>query len=151
MINDFVPTRDSSIALIYRLNNLWIRADNYAIDGKYDKWDWILDTIYRNLQYRNPMVKVINKETGEVSYRIPQKDFKVYTYYAKYISQTIKSHKEARKKSEKNKTYSNWYQALFEKDMWLRKMMMTLGLYLKETEKRPGTAVFGSYREGENK
>ncbi len=151
MVNDFVPTRDSSIALIYRLNNLWIRADNYAIEGKFERWDWVLDTIYRNLQYRNPMVKVINEKTGEVSYRIPQKDFKVYTYYAKYISKAIKSYREARKKSEKTETYSNWYQSLFEKDMWLRKMMMALGLYLKETEKRPGTAVFGSYKEGGEK
>jgi hypothetical protein len=39
---------------------------------------------------------------------------------------------------------SRWYRALMFKDMWLRKLMMKLKLYLKEIEHTPGSSLFGA-------
>ncbi len=142
MVSDFIPAKDASLGLIYRFNNLWVRADSESLAGRYDKWDWVLDVIYRNLQYRNPLVKVID-ENGKVSYKIPKKDFKVYTSITNNISELRTQYEFARKKSDRRRAHSEWYQALQVKDMWLRKMMMELRLYLKETAKSPGTSMYG--------
>ena len=45
--------------------------------------------------------------------------------------------------NESLKAKSRWYHAVKDKDIWLRKYMQELGLYLKEIERSPGSALFG--------
>ncbi len=56
-----------------------------------------------------------------------------------------KDYNKARTKLSKGKARSKWYHSLQKKDIWLRKFMQTLKLYLKETEKRPGSVLFGGF------
>jgi len=142
------PDRDASLGLIFRLNNLWAKADYYAENGNYNKWNYILDRVYVNLQYRNPMVKVTDKVTGKIKYKVPMKDVKVYKYFSLEIAKAKKKNRFARTREDKRRTQSVWYHALQQKDMWLRKFMQSLKLYLKETEQRPGTSVYGTFRGG---
>jgi hypothetical protein len=51
----YQPDINAGIGLIYRLNALWNKADYAALEGDMEKWNFILDTIYRNLLYRNNM------------------------------------------------------------------------------------------------
>ncbi len=142
------PDRDASLGLIFRLNNLWAKADYYAENGDYDKWNWVLDRIYVNLQYRNSMVKFTDEKTGKVKYKVPMKDVKVYRYFSISLGNAKKKYTESRNRITKRKMRNKWYHLLMEKDMWLRKFMQELKLYLKETEKRIGTSVYGTFRGG---
>ena len=145
MANEYIPDRDASLGLIFRLNNLWAKVDYYAEKGLYSQWNNVLDRIYCNLQYRNPMVKVSDK-LGNVVYKVPTKDSKVYKYFSLKISGVKRNHRFARTKLEKSRTKSRWYHALQEKDMWLRKFMQKLNLYMKETEQAPGSTMYGTYK-----
>ncbi len=142
---NITPERDASLGLIYRLNNLWSKVDYFAEHGNYDRWNWLLDRIYVNLQYRNPMVKVTNKKTGKIMYKVPMKDARVYKYFSQEIAKVRKDFLNNRNPRLKSKLRNLYYSRLQEKDIWLRKLMMDLRLYLKESEKRPGTSVYGTF------
>ncbi len=145
MVNDFSPSTDASLGLVYRLNILWSKADWAALGGKYEEWNNILDAIYRNLLYREDVVTEDDEETGVViKVELSKKDTKIYRYLSLQIAKTRKSHHLARSKRDKSRARSIWYHSLQKKDIWLRKHMMKLKLYLKETERSPGGALFGS-------
>ena len=47
------------------------------------------------------------------------------------------------KKSEAARARAEFYSVLTLKDIWLRKFMYALGLYLKETPRSPATSMLG--------
>ena len=77
-------------------------------------------------------------------------DKKEYDYLSKKIflwrSKCAKAGTRRNKKKVPLKLIANnhWYHAVQLKDIWLRKLMMSLGLYLKEIERRPGSSFFGN-------
>lgn len=145
------PDKDAGWGLIFRLNNLWAKVDTPAESGDYDHWNIILDRIFCNLFYRNPL-EVMEDETGKViDVKVDiQKDksYKTFTFLTKKIFQTkieyLKMIQDPHAtKNQKFISKSRWYHAVMLKDMWLRKFMQELGLYLKEVERAPGSALFG--------
>jgi len=145
---DYVPTIDASLGLVYRLNSLWNRADYAALEGKYDSWNNILDALYRNLLYRDN-VEVKENSKGEiVSIQLMKKDTKVYRYLSVKIDLAKKEFYGAKNRSMQFKSRSKWYHAVQMKDIWLRKLMQNLKLYLKENERRPGSVMFGKFGGG---
>ena len=155
------PDKDAGWGLIYRLNNLWSRVDLPAEHGDYDSWNNILDRIYCNLLYRNKMeitmVDELNqdgvpngkKKVGAV--KINEEVAEVYNFMTKNVFKAkgdfFKSSKLATqnpaRKNDALIARSRWYHAVMMKDIWLRKYMQELGLYLKEVERSPGSALFG--------
>jgi len=141
---DFVPDRDASLGLVFRLNILWSKTDYAALGGRYDEWNNILDRIYCNLLYREEIVTDVDEKTGEITkVELSKKDTKIYKYLSIQIAKAKKNNRQARTKIDKARTKSMWYHAIQKKDIWLRKFMQKLKLYLKETEKRPGSVLFG--------
>ena len=49
----YQPNIDAGIGLIYRLNALWNQVDYAALNGDFERWNFVLDRIYCNLLYRN--------------------------------------------------------------------------------------------------
>ncbi len=144
MAHDFSPSTDASLGLVYRLNILWSKADFAALRGSYEEWNNVLDAIYRNLLYREDIIVETNEETGVVTnVQLSTKDTKIYKSLSLKIAKTKNNYRLARSKRDKVITRSIWYHKLQMKDIWLRKFMMKLKLYLKETEKTPGGALFG--------
>ncbi len=145
MAEDFVPERDASLGLVYRLNILWSKADYAALGGRYEEWNNVLDAIFRNLLYREKMVTEIDDKNGGVitDVNFSQKDTKIYRPLSLKIAKAKKDYHFARPKKDKARARSIWYHSLQKKDIWLRKFMMELRLYLKETERRPGSVLFG--------
>lgn len=147
----YQPTIDAGIGLIYRLNYLWNQADQAALSGDLERWNFILDTIYRNLLYRNRMEieytvddKGKPKEIKRVG--LMKEDILIYDHYRRMIRQVKEKRLEARKK--RNYFLFNWteeklYELLGNKDVWLRKFMQENGLYLKEVEFNPANAMWG--------
>lgn len=149
IVPGLAPDKDAGWGLIFRLNSLWARVDSPAESGDYDHWNIILDRIFCNLLYRNPM-QIITDENGKVTdVKIAETDlaYKVFNFHSLKIFQAkIDYHQSL--VHHKPVPYikimkSRWYHAVMMKDIWLRKYMQELGLYLKEIEKSPGTALFG--------
>ena len=141
---DYTPDRDASLGLVFRLNSLWTQAD-YAVDAvKWEKWDAVLDRIFCNLSYRGTLIVEKNKD-GEVSkVDLSPKDAGVYNFLSKQIHLHKYKYQHEPKIAERSKARSRWYHALQKKDIWLRKLMMDLGLYLKETKNSPERSMFGN-------
>jgi len=142
---DFIPDRDASLGLVFRLNILWSKADYAALGGRYDEWNFILDRIYCNLLYREEIETVVDEEGKMVKVELSEKDTKIYKCLSLQIAKAKREHKNAKTEREKARTRSIWYHALQKKDIWLRKFMQKLKLYLKETEKKPGSVLFGDF------
>ena len=145
------PDKDAGWGLIFRLNNLWAKIDGPAESGDYDHWNIILDRIFCNLFYRNQL-SVVEDETGKIiDVKVDtekDKAYKVFTFLSKKIFQSKIDYLKIMidpKVSRNSKLIakSRWYHSVMLKDMWLRKFMQELGLYLKEIERSPGTALFG--------
>ena len=139
---DVSPDRDASLGLIFRLNNLWSRVDYASVDGKYDLWDYLLDAIYRNLLFRENISSDIDKKTGIVTRaEFSEKDKALYRYFSLQIAKARKTCLRSKNSGSRGR----WYHRLQDKDTWLRKFMQSLKLYLKETERRPGSTTFGTF------
>lgn len=146
MADDFIPDRDASLGLVFRLNLLWSKTDYAALGGRYDEWNNTLDRIYCNLLYREDIVTDVEEETGKITkVTLSPKDTKVYRYLSLQVAKARKSYKQSHFRVGKGKAKSRWYHAVQKKDIWLRKFMQKLKLYLKETEKRPGSVLFGGF------
>jgi hypothetical protein len=146
MVQDYTPERDASLGLVFRLNNLWAQADYYALEGNYDKWNSVLDRIYCNLLYREDM-EIKTSKDGELTVDLPKKDTKIYVILSKAI-QKEKYFWFKVNKSKKSYYRSRWYHSIQKKDIWLRKEMQKLKLYLKENKKTPGSSLFGDFGKG---
>jgi len=143
------PDRDASLGLIFRLNNLWSQVDYVSVGGLYEKWNSLLDALYRNLLFRESMIIDIDEKTGKITRIIlSDKDTKSYRYFSLQIARAKRKYKEARSKTDKGRTKSRWYHSVQKKDIWLRKHMQKLKLYMKESEQRPGSTTFGTFGRG---
>lgn len=146
MAQDFIPDRDASLGLVFRLNILWSKTDYAALGGRYDEWNNILDRIYCNLLYEEDMITDEDKETGRITkVTLPIKDTKIYKALSLDIAKAKYNNKHAQSRAEKGKTKSRWYHAIQKKDIWLRKFMQKQKLYLKVTESKPGSVMFGGF------
>lgn len=140
------PTLHAGLGLIFRLNFLWPKADGYAEAGDYDAWNVILDVIHATLSYRKPM-EIFRDENGKiVDARISEDANEVYLFLTKRVFEAKTNYYKMLRQpgatsTTKNIQKSRWYRALRNKDIWLRKYMHELGLYLKETEKNLGSVI----------
>jgi len=143
MIQDFTPERDASLGLVFRLNFLWAQTDYAALAGDYDKWNNLLDCLYRNLLYREE-IKIKEENSKIIQVELSNKDTKIYSFVSKQIHIAKRNFNIAKTRKEKSLARSRWYHAIQKKDIWLRKLMFILKLYLKENIRTPGSSLFGS-------
>lgn len=140
---EITPKYDSTLGLIFRLNNLWAKVDIPAEDGEYDAWNNVLDRIYNNLAYRGA-TKVEKDEDGEIiSMKVEDNDHKEYLFLSKQVNLCKQRFLKAKIRKDRKIVRSVWYKSLNTKDIWLRRFMQKLNLYIKETTKTPGSAMWG--------
>ena len=152
-MDDYVPEVDTSYGLIYRLNYLWGKADGEALAGRLDQWELVLDTLFRNLLYRNDTEVEIKGEKIFIKFTdkslITQKELK------RRITNSKSKRFEAlrqRNHKEHSKARLSHYQAVMNYDIWLRKFMHNeLKLYMKEVESTPGRSLFGKATFGKRR
>ncbi len=68
---------NEAVFQIKRLNELWLKAEAYAQRGNFPRWNWILDSIYRELY--PDLQKLKGKE----------KRIELHNFYMKRIRSTI--------------------------------------------------------------
>jgi len=147
----YQPDINAGIGLIYRLNALWNRADFAALEGDMEKWNFVLDTIYRNLLYRNNMeveytMGADGKPEQITKVGLMKEDNMIYEKFRAWIRQIKQNKIQAIKKKDRaqyNVQSEELYRALMLKDIWLRKFMQERNLYLKEVEFNPANAMWG--------
>ena len=142
------PQQDTGWGLIFRLNDLWKEVEKLAVAGKYEEWSFRLDRIWCNLVYRDDLVIKYAKDgrtiisIGLSGADTKEKDFlddKIQAAKSE-LGSTLKSQE---KNGNVNRAKRKLYESLMLKDVWLRKFMMVLGLYLKEIEHDPSQAIYG--------
>ena len=140
---EITPKYDSTLGLIFRLNNLWAEADIPAKEGKYEDWNNVLDRIYNNLAYREKTKVVKDDKDKIISIEIDDLNHEEYKFLSMKVNQCKQAYSKAKTSLHKQIARSNWYKALNTKDVWLRRFMQKLNLYIKETTKTPGSAMWG--------
>jgi hypothetical protein len=147
----YQPNIDAGIGLIYRLNALWNKADYAALEGDMEKWNFVLDTIYRNLLYRNNLdikyqIDAKGKPIEIISIDLVKEDKLIHEWFRKKIREIKVNKLRAIKKKDRIEYYQaleDLYALMGQKDSWLRKFMQERGLYLKEVEFNPANAMWG--------
>lgn len=140
---DITPKNDATLGLIFRLNALWAEVDLHAKSGDYDSWNNTLEALYRNLLYRDDVVVTKNTQGEITQIGLTKEDEEEYKFLCKSISRSKFSFLTA-KGFNKNKipikriARSRWYKAVSLKDIWVRKLMNGLNLYIRETVSDPG-------------
>jgi len=147
------PQQDTGWGVIYRLNGLFAEVEELAPAGKYDEWNIKLDRIWSNLVYRNPLEWTTNKDKKIIGVRLSDEDFERKDFLDTQILKSKSEISTAKKKmlpeDEKKVTREyilakrKLYKSLMLKEIWLRKYMYELGLYLKELEHNPAGAMWG--------
>lgn len=144
--NSKTPTIDGGLGLIIRLNILFNKADRAALSGDMDEWNNILDRVYVNLSYRDPMDIEVTEEGKVTKLCMTEDDQHVWQEYLRR-TKAVK-YKRFVAIQKKNRILleiakQDHYNLLMLKDIWLRKLMNSMGLYMKEIEFNPATAMFG--------
>ena len=140
------PTVDSSLGLVFRLNNLWVRADEAHLNGNVDHWNFVLDAIYDNLSY-NCELKLTKDEKGNITgIKFEADHEKIFNFLSNKIAK-YKADKSLAFKLKKKDDYiiakNKLFYAVRDKDKYLRTFMYKLNLYLKQYESHMGNAMFG--------
>jgi len=148
------PDKDTGWGVIYRLNNLFNEVETLAPSGDYNSWNYKLDRIWSNLLYREDLEIIRDEETNEItSIKYDEEAFEIKNFFDMRIARLKKEMREASRKTPEgrdillNKEYihakNKLYKLITLKDIWLRKYMQSLGLYLKEIEYNPAGAMWG--------
>lgn len=142
----YEPEKDAGLGLIYRLNGLWEKVDRRALSGNMKAWNFVLDRVFVNLLYRNEVEVEYDVDGNVVDVKLGKKDKQIYELLNKKIKIAYFHEKKAmqeQKIKDFKKAKEEIYDALMFKDAWLRKFMQQHRLYLKESERSPGTSLFG--------
>jgi len=138
------PSLDTSLGLIFRLNNLWQKTDAPAASGDFDRWNFILDRIFCNLLFKNGL-DVTTKNGKVIKVNLCEEDQQVYEYLNQKVLEAKQKMKNAKTKLDFSSAKGELYKALMMKDVGLRKFMNDpLKLYLKQIDSNPARAMWGS-------
>lgn len=151
--SNITPQQDTGWGVIYRLNDLFREVEQLAPSGNYDEWNFKLDRIFSNLCYRNPFKTVKDKDENIQSIEFDEEGYRIKMFLDKQIVKAKMEMSQAKKKipqTKENAKSKEWvkaknklYKEIFIKEIWLRKYMQELGLYLKEVEHNPAGAMWG--------
>jgi len=152
---EITTDKDTGWGVIYRLNALFNQVEELAPTGKYDEWNFKLDRIWSNLMYREDLDIITDKEENIKSINFDEEAHKIKVFFDKEIADVKRKMRLIKKKysdqpdkGEKHKDYilekNKLYSIILKKEIWLRKWMRELQLYLKEIVRDPSGAMFGS-------
>lgn len=146
MAGTYTPEADASFGLIYRLNFLWAKVDRDALSGNFNKWELVLDRIFSNLLYREEMSIEKDGEGNIIKISLCDEDKKIWEKLKSNIREVKKNMLIAQRKksiSMYHQEKTNHYQSILMYDIWVRKKMQELNLYMKESESNPSMSLFG--------
>lgn len=148
-----IPNLDTGWGLIFRLNDLFRDIDRIACLGRYDEWNIKIDRIWANLTFEKEMLPIKNEDGEIVELKYNEEDIKEKEYLDNKIriaKSELRSNYERCKRLERNhlgdkeyiKAKNNLYQAMMNKDVWIRKLMHKYKMYITTKKHNPAGAMF---------
>jgi hypothetical protein len=145
----YTPKQDTGWGLIFRLNGILEKIETDVENGNMDRWNLHLDRVYANIIYKNKE-EIIQDQNGKiVDFQLTKIDTDVFSKVNEIISKLKKDiHILQRSEDEDDKILigekkRQLYNVIFKKDVWVRKKMFQLGLYLQKVEHDPSKALYG--------
>jgi hypothetical protein len=123
---------NTGLGLIFRLNFLMQELEYAVLDGNYQRWNTLLDRLYCNIMYKNSLEILKDEDQNILSVELSNEDKRVYIILNKMVKAAFKSKKRIQV-----------YNALMKKELFLKKKMFELNIYLKQVTSDPGSAIFG--------
>lgn len=149
--NPWQQTRqDTGWGLIYRLNLLMAKIEHDVESGNLESWNLHIDRIYANILFKNDY-EIIKDSKGKVlDIKLNKEDIEIFSRFAERIEE-IKNkvlnlnfyENDYEKHKEYHRLKKELYNLIFKKDIWIRKKMSQVKLYLKEVEHDPRKAIYG--------
>jgi len=143
-------SKDTGWGLIFRLNSIMGKIENDLETGNLEKWNLHIDRIYTNILYKNDSEITYDKNGKIQDVMFSKEDVEVFTNFAQKIKaiknqiyKTMSVGEEERSGKSLYELKEELYNLLFKKDIWIRKKMFTLKLYLRESESDPRKAIYG--------
>jgi hypothetical protein len=144
------PPKDTGWGLIFRLNRILDKVEYDVEQGDLSRWNLHLDRIYSNILYRNEEELVKDNKDNIQKINFSKEDTEVFTKFnseiekiQKELSQAKQVEDEQEKIKQVNEASRKYYAVLFKKDIWIRKKMFQMKLYLREHEADPRQAIYG--------
>jgi len=140
--------KDTGWGLIFRLNLIMGKIENDLETGNLDKWNLHIDRIYANIMFKDQGEYIKDKKGNIIDIKFSREDVEMFQRFATNINVLKEKIRNAMSEEERdmrlvNKYKNELYSLLFKKDMWIRKRMFILKLYLRETESDPRKAIYG--------
>lgn len=146
----YQPRQDTGWGLIFRLNGILAKLEQDVESGDLEKWNLHLDRIYSNISYKKPEEKIYDDKGNVVDIKFDSEDVEIITMFNTQIAKKKKEIalanielEDNEKKIKIKQLRDKLYQILFKKDVWIRKKMFVMNLYLKEVEHDPRKAIYG--------
>jgi hypothetical protein len=143
------PTpKDTGWGLIFRLNLIMGKIENDLETGNLNKWNLHIDRIYANIMFKDQGEMVYDEKGNITDINFSKEDVEMFQRFAEKIKIIknkirIEMSQEEPRANLIHQFKDELYSILFKKDMWIRKRMFTLKLYLRETESDPRKAIYG--------
>ena len=144
------PRQDTGWGLIFRLNGLLNRIERDVDEGDLDNWNKHIDAIFRNILYKNDAEIVYDEKGKIVDIQLTKEDIQIFSRFANNIKvvkdkiRIVSAYEdEDERKKQLHDLKEKLYNILFKKDIWIRKKMFELELYLKQVEHDPRRAIYG--------
>jgi len=140
--------KDTGWGLIFRLNLIMGKIENDLETGNLEKWNLHIDRIYVNIMFKDQGEYIYDKQGKIIDITFSKEDVEMFQKFAEKIK-IIKTKigtelwQEEPRINLINQYKDELYSILFKKDMWIRKRMFILKLYLRETESDPRKAIYG--------
>jgi len=142
----FQARQDTGWGLIYRLNNIMAKIETDIENGDMIRWNLHLDRIFVNIIYKNPEEKVRDAKGKIIDVNLSKEDTDIFSALNKQIEDEKKNMVLAKQNDDNVKLVeakNKLYGLLLKKDIWIRKKMFQLKLYLREGESDPRKAIYG--------
>jgi hypothetical protein len=142
----FQSRQDTGWGLIYRLNNIMAKVERDIENGDMNRWNLHLDRIFANITFKSE-AELIKDENGKITdVKLSKDDTDVFTLFHQKIESQKRRIVEAKTLEENKvqitKEMNKLYSILLMKDIWTRKLMFKLKLYLREGESDPRKAIY---------
>ena len=145
----FQPRQDTGWGLIYRLNLLLGKVETDVDNGDLDSWNKHIDAIFRNILYKEPEIITYDENKKIKGVTFTKADTEVFSRFAQQIKniklqiQIARTYDPEDRKKALFELRERYYNLIFKKDVWIRKKMFKLDLYLRQIEHDPRKAIYG--------
>ena len=145
--NNQSSPKDTGWGLIFRLNMIMGKIENDLETGNLEKWNLHIDRIYANIMFKDQGECITDSKGNILDINFSKEDVEIFQRFAEKISRIKTQIRNANiEKPDQNlqrKLKNDLYNIIFKKDIWIRKKMFILKLYLRETESDPRKAIYG--------